>query len=205
MSGKIFLTSCGLKEKEESDALFNYLKTGLLNKKALIITNATTTGHNERAITPTKERLLSGGAKEADIVVLDENNYNIISSYDIVYVVGGDLFPLIYIANKVNLRSVIVSFLNNGGVYIGESAGSLIMCKNAKWYYDVNRPFKNVSDDRKEPNTYDCLDLVSENIYPHFDKKSNEVKEAVKNYMQSTNIKINPLEDGKWVEINFKN
>ncbi len=201
MEGKVFLTSCGLKQKEESEKLYNYLKEGFKGKRAIIITNATLTGHNERAIVPTKERFLSAGAATADIVVLNKENYKSILNYDYVYVVGGDIAPLADLINSTDLRSEIIKFLENGGIYIGESAGAITMARSVKWHYDVNRAIR--SADKKEPKSYDGLNIVDVNIYPHFNTKPSSQIEVIKNYEDETGIKITPLNDGEWIELNI--
>lgn len=202
MTGKIFLTSCGLKEKQESEKLYNYLKSGFVGKKALIAINATLTGHNERAIAPTKDKFLSGGASSADIIILDKFNYKVISEYDYVYFVGGDIAPLAELVNEIDIRSEIVKFLEKGGIYIGESAGAIIMGKNVKWHYDVNNSIRN--SDKKEPLCYDGLNIVNENIYPHFNNKPIAQKAIVEKYVVENGIKITPLNDGEWIEIDYK-
>ena len=58
-----------------------------------------------------KERLhqqkisfLSGGASSADIIILDKFNYKVISEYDYVYFVGGDIAPLAELVNEIDIR-----------------------------------------------------------------------------------------------------
>ncbi len=204
MKGKVFLTSCGLKLKEECDKLYEYLKSSIKGKRAIIITNATLTGHNERAIAPTKERFLQGGASVVDIVVLTKDNYKTILNYDFMYVVGGDNAPLLEIINSVDIRLELIKFLRNGGIYIGESAGAMTLGRSVKWNYDLKKIIDNKNETRIEPENCDGLNLTKYNIYPHYNTKTHNVKEIVKNFAAKTGITITPLNDGEWIELDIK-
>ena len=196
--GRIFLTSCGLKDKEQSDKLFETLKPSLKGKAALVIINATTTGHNERAIEPTNARLTSAGASVKDLVLAQEN-LDEIDHADVVYVVGGDLNPLLEIVNKIDVKDKIMGLLRRGGIYIGESAGSIITGKSAKWYYDIK---KNTSDRyKKVPKLCSGLGLNDYKIFPHFDKASDEMRQIIDTYEKENSVTITRLSDGEFIEI----
>lgn len=201
MLGKIYLTSCGLKEKQESKKLYEYLKDSFAGKRALVVINATTTGHNERAILPTKQKFEEAGAY-AETIVLNETNLKRIHDFDFVYVVGGDIAPLAEFANSVDFRSEVIKFLKNGGTYIGESAGSIILGKNVKWYFDVKRHLDKKYD--VDLKSYKALNLVAENTYPHFNKAPEGQNKFVDSYAKEHNMKITKLNDGEWIEVDFK-
>lgn len=198
MKGKIFLTSCGLKEKAESIEFYEYVKPAVAGKRALVITNATSTGHNQRAIAPTMEKLTLAGADVTE-VMLDKSNTEIIDSAQLIYVVGGDVSPLLELVFETDFQSKVAAFLDRGGIYIGESAGSIIMGKNAKWYYDIK---KNTHERYSLPQkSYKCLGFTDYCIYPHFDKAPETQVREVLEYEVSHGIKITRLKDGEFVEI----
>lgn len=70
--------------------------------------------------------------------------------------------------------------------------------KDAKWYYDIKKGSKPKYD--VSLKTYKCLGFVKENIYPHYNKATEEMKQKAKIYSEQNTIKITPLEDGEWIE-----
>lgn len=197
MKGKIFLTSCGLKEKQESQKFLDFIKPSLAGKRAVVVTNATTTGHNERAIEPTKNRLSQAGCV-VDAMVLTADSLDVLDSADLIYVVGGDVTPLLNLIAETDFKNKIIEFLNRGGIYIGESAGSIITGKSAKWYYEIKKKYSERYNIL--PKSFDCLGLTDVYVFPHYDKAEKDMKMEVEKFEKQNGIKITKLADGDFVE-----
>lgn len=195
--GTIFLTSCGLKEKEESLKFFKFVKPLLSGKRGLVVTNATTTGHNVRAIQPTLERFALSGSTASQIELSDDN-LDEIDKVDVLYVVGGDLVPLLNLTRLTNFKAKVSALLERGGIYIGESAGSIILGDDAKWYFELKKDLNEKY--RVSLPSFKGLGLVSEKIYPHFNKASEEQKEKITAFERENKTHITCLCDGEWIQ-----
>ncbi len=55
-----------------------------------------------------------------------------LDKYDAIYVCGGDTQHLLNRINEVDFNSTLKKFIENGGVYVGVSAGSIIFADNLK-------------------------------------------------------------------------
>src|SRR3989344_8897218 len=70
------------------------------------------------------------GIQEKNLFWLNVNNPLIagdINSYDAMYVCGGNTFYLLSEVRRTGFDKKIIDFINSGKVYIGESAGSIIV------------------------------------------------------------------------------
>ena len=70
--------------------------------------------------------------------------------------------------NKANLFDNIKTFIDKGGVIIGQSAGAMIFCKN---YFDTTTGKLLVMN-----NGYDYSDKM---IVPHYNNLPNEIKRQI--------------------------
>ncbi len=185
---------------EENIELFKKISTG---KKVLIIANAAPEGSgNYVARENVKENFLNAGATQVDIVDLNNDNINMMLEYDIIYVLGGNLTHLIELNKTTPFKELLIKFLEKG-IFIGESAGSMILADNVKYAYDIKKGTKPKYD--VELDSYDGLGLIDIYIYPHFQKTSEEMKIKTTNYELNNGIKITRLNDGEIITFNYKN
>ena len=63
---------------------------------------------------------------------------NRILNYDVIYMLGGNVGKLIELNHNTNIKELIIKFLEKG-IYIGESAGSMILSKDVKYIYDLKK------------------------------------------------------------------
>ncbi len=196
MKDNIIITSGGFNTinnyvSEDNIELFKKIAS---EKKVIIISNAAPFGSgNYKARENVKENFERVGSKQVDIIDLNDSNLDIIFNYDVIYVLGGDLAPLIKLNKNTRLKENILKFLKSG-VYIGESAGSIFLQKDAKYYYDIKRGTKPKYD--VELDTYECLGLIDIYIYPHFKKADDMMKNRIKEYEIEYNISITRMSDG---------
>lgn len=196
MKDNIIITSGGFNTinnyvSEDNIKLFKKIASG---KKVVIISNAATFGSgNYKARENVKENFDRVGSKQVDIIDLNDSNLDIIFNYDVIYVLGGDLAPLIKLNKNTRLKENILKFLKSG-VYIGESAGSIFLQKDAKYYYDIKRGTKPKYDVGLD--TYECLGLIDIYIFPHFQKADDTMKNRIKEYEIEYNISITRMNDG---------
>ena len=201
--GKILVTSGGFNivnnyVSEENIELFKEISNG---KKVLIIANAAPEGTgNYIAREDVKKNFLNVGAVQADVVDLNDDNLDLILSYDIIYGLGGNLTHLIDLVNNTNFKNVFLKFLENG-TYIGESAGSMILADNVKYAYDIKKGTKPKYDVILD--TYKGLGLIDLYIYPHFQKASEDMQLRTSKYESDNNVKITRLNDGEIITYTY--
>ncbi len=197
MSQNIVVTSGGFNTinnyvSEENIKLFEKISK---NKKVMIISNAAPEGTgNYKARENVRANFLGVGATQADIIDLNDSNLDLILKYDVIYIIGGDTTPLIELNKNPRLKENILKFLKNG-VIIGESAGSIFLQKEAKYYYDIKKGTKPKYDVNLD--TYECLGLIDLLIYPHFQKANDEMRIKTSEYEKKHDIKITRLNDGE--------
>lgn len=93
-------------------------------------------------------------------------------SKDIIFVNGGNTFYLMYWVKKSGFDKIVREFLNEGRVYVGVSAGSVIACptmESATW----DPPCEN----RVGHIGLDAFNLVPCLIHPHFDESQRQAVE----------------------------
>jgi len=131
---KILLTSTGFDNKNIEKKFLELLNKNPEDAKVLFIITA--------AIDPDAVRILSGclddltncGIKDENIKVYDMHKSMTIeelNAFDAIYVCGGSTKHLVARMEEINFRSVVNEYINNGGIYIGVSAGSV--CASGKY------------------------------------------------------------------------
>ena len=201
----IFVTSGGFNTVnnyvlDENIELFKEISKG---KKVMILANAAPEGSgNFIARENVRDNFLSVGASNVDIVDLNNDNIDKILDYDIIYGLGGDVTYLIELVNKTNFKDVLVKFLEKG-IYIGESAGSIILSDDIKYLYDLKKGTKAKYDVTLD--SYKGLGLTNLYIYPHFQKATEEMKKKTDEFESKTGITITRLNDGDIIVFDYKN
>lgn len=200
----ILLTSGGFNDlyNEVSKANIELFTEVAKGKKVMILANAAPEGTgNFPARERVKQNFLKIGATQVDITEIADSNIHTLIEYDVIYGIGGDPYYLIELVNTTNFKDVFIKFLNRG-LYIGESAGSMILCDDLEWAYIVKKGTKPKYDITLE--TYKGLGITEYRIFPHWNKVSDIVKEKVTNYEKDNSTTITKLNDGDIIEVFYK-
>ena len=185
-----------------SDDNIDFFKKISNGKKVLIVANAAPEGSgNYVARENVKDNFLNSGASQVDIVDLNKDNINMMLNYDIIYGLGGNLTHLIELNNTTSFKEILIKFLEKG-IYIGESAGSMILADDVKYAYDIKRGTKPKYD--VELESYAGLGLIDIYIYPHFQKADETMKTKTSDYEINNNIKITRLNDGEIIKYSYE-
>lgn len=200
MEGKLYLTSGGYIDGAYGEKMYKVFSEECSNKRVLLVDNATITGSNTGGPSKIIKNFNNIGAS-VDQITLDSDNLDVLADYDVVYFTGGDCAPLAYLANNSQLKDKIMNYLSKGGVVIGESAGSILFGPSFKWYYDVKKGTKPKYD--IELPSYTGLGIVSDYIYPHYNKANDSQKEKISEYCKLNNVKINCMEDDCFLEYSY--
>ncbi len=123
---------------------------------------------------------------------LDDNDY--------IYVSGGNTFFLLQELKKTGTDKILIEQVNSGKLYIGESAGAIIMAPDIEYVKDM--------DDCKKAttlNTFSSLGLVDFYPLPHHGnfpfKKA--VKKIITKYQ--SDLKLYPISNSQVIMVNGVN
>ena len=195
----LILTSSGFNDINNyvPEDIKNVYKEISKDKKVMILANAAPIGDgNYNARECVKNNFLSIGAKTSDIVDIDSSNIESILNYDIIYGLGGNPTHLIELCNNLPFREYMIKFLKNG-IYIGESAGTIILCDDLKWLYVVKKGSKPKYD--VELDSYKGLNLSNTKVMPHYNRISESIKTKMDLYEKENDISITKLNDGDYI------
>jgi dipeptidase E len=190
--GTIFLTSTGLSSKSVYDK-FVEIKNSKNLKKAVMITTASTDKENNQYNQMGLSQLKSAGIEVVDFYDFENDEPKDLSSYDVIYVCGGNTFKLMKFSREANFDKDIKSLLERGGVYVGVSAGSLIVGPSIQIANEVH-------SDRNEVGLIDfsgfnIIDLI---IFPHY---SPDIEEEIKLFEGKNNVKVERIDNSQAILI----
>ena len=94
----------------------------------------------------------------------NEEIKNSISNADYIFVAGGNTFYLLQELKRKNVDKMIVEYVNNGKLYIGSSAGSMILSKDIGYARYMDSP--DIAQDLH--GTFSSLSVIDFFIVPHF-------------------------------------
>lgn len=128
---KLLLTSTGLSNDDLSAAFFDLLGSwDPQNIKVAFISTAATTQNEKNKAESNKQQLKELRIQESNIVEVDiEDGHSVqeIRGCDAMFVCGGNTFYLLHKLRETGFDIIIKNFIQRGGVYVGTSAGSIIM------------------------------------------------------------------------------
>lgn len=175
---KIVLTSCGVIDSELKKQFYDLLNKDINKVKLLYITIAVD-GEKDTDRTWLEEEyatILKLGIKEENITEFNYEKDIDFSYYDIIYVIGGNTFYLLKELREKQLDSKIIKAINNGIIYIGSSAGSIILGKSIETALPYDENWVKLED-------FKGLNIVDGIIIPHANRKSDFIKEAKEKYI----------------------
>ncbi len=148
----------------------------------VIVTTAAEGKENNKYSILAKKQFNDLGFGIVDFVDLETQPEKDFSQYGVIYVCGGNTFKLLKFAKAANFKLTVQNLLNRDGVYIGVSAGSLIVGPSIQIAGEVE----------PDPNDVGLEDLSGLNIvdfivYPHY---SMEVEEELKNFEKKYKVTV---------------
>lgn len=185
--GTIVITSCGFSSDELCEKFYTIAnKNSLASKKVLYITTAIDGEVDDDLSWADREfdTILNLGFTKENIIEYKIGDAINVLDFDAIYMMGGNTFYLLDKIREFGFDAEIRRFLNAGKIYIGSSAGSIIVGNSIEtaWPYDEN----NVA-----MTDFTGLRLVDGIIIPHANKKS----EFITNLQ--TDEKVIVLKDGE--------
>ena len=129
-------------------------------------------------------------ASQSEILTKLNNN-------DYIYVSGGNAFFLLQELRRVGADRIVTEQIKSGKLYIGESAGSIIISPNIEYVKDMD-DYKSAPD----LNDFDALNLIDFYLLPHHNcfpfKKT--VEKIITDY--SNTLELRPITNSQAILIN---
>lgn len=190
---KIVLTSCGIIDDTLKEQFFGLLNKDINQIQLLYITIAV---DGEKDLDRTwlyeeYETILDLGIKEENITEYKYQENIDFCDYDAIYMVGGNTFYLLKELRENKLDEKIKRAINNGVIYIGSSAGSIILGKTIETALPYDENWVKLEN-------FKGLNVVDGIIIPHANRKQKFIKEAKEKY----NDRIIELYDNYGIVIN---
>lgn len=200
---KLFLSSAGL-QPETTEKFLKLLGKSPKETRVCFIATASKPEEDKWYIDQDKKRLSELGFGYEELDLEEENEKSLdkkLKNFDVIFVEGGNTFYLLKYAKKSGFGNTLKRFLDNGGVYLGVSAGTIIMGKNIKSsqiYYDLAG--------QGDKNIVDLKDLTGLDFVPyifcvHINKKDINI---IKDYATETSYPIVCLSDSQALLVNGK-
>ncbi len=154
---------------ESIELVKKFLDKNTESKKILFIPTATNVDEYKKYIHLTQKIFEDFGyeVENFDVSIFSEEiAKEKLSEAKTVFISGGNTFYLLQELKRKNLTSYLKERIENGLLYIGESAGSVIAAPNIE--------YASIVDDKTlatELNDYTGLNLVDFYIVPHFEEE----------------------------------
>ncbi|MEG0364904.1 MAG: Type 1 glutamine amidotransferase-like domain-containing protein [Erysipelotrichales bacterium] len=145
---------------------YKLIDEDLTNKKIAFIPTASKVEEMKDYVEKAKQAFES---MQAIVEIVDIDAFPIakvqekIEKADVIYVSGGNTFFLLDILKRTGMDEVIINEINKGKLYIGESAGAMILSENIEYVETM--------DDASvvlEKGSYDALNEISFYPLPHY-------------------------------------
>jgi peptidase E len=130
---KLLLTSAGFETEQILETFRGLLEKEPAAVKALFIPTAAISPAAISVLPECMNDLLKAGILSENICVFDLHRnmeYSELGRYDVVYFTGGNTQYLLDRINDTGFYEPLNKFIDNGGIYVGVSAGSMVAANN---------------------------------------------------------------------------
>ncbi len=188
---KLLLTSDGFVNPRIGKRFIELIGKDPKNIRVLFIPTAAQGEVEMSYVHESEKELVNLGIPKESIVWANDLKSAHTEYCDAIYVCGGNTFYLMDEIRKTGFDKKIIDFINSGKVYVGVSAGSIIMCPDIS----ISAPF--------DPNNVGLKDMAGLNITdkvitPHYQRKE---KEMIDNWEKSHSYEVVRLNDGEAMEV----
>ena len=179
MNKKIVLTSCGIIERNLKQEFYKLLNKEIENIKVLYITTAID-GEDDSDTSWIAEEfktILDLGIKKENIKEYKMDHEIDLSLYDMIYMMGGNTFYLLKKIRDTKFDIKLNEAINNGIVYVGSSAGSIILGNTIELALAYDKNDVNLTD-------FTGLKLIDGIIVPHANRKQDFIANKREQYKE---------------------
>lgn len=163
--GIIILTSTGLSAEPVRRAAIKYFDT-LPLKSVAIVTTAAEGKENNKYSKLAETQFEELGFNTIDFVDIENNPHADFYKYSVIYACGGNTFKLLKYAREASFKEAIEKLLDRGGVYIGVSAGAIILAPTIKAAATID-PDPNIGG----ISDFAGLSIINFEVHPHYESE----------------------------------
>lgn len=163
------------------------------NTSVAIVTTAAEGKSENKYSQLAKKQFEELGFVAVDFVDLETEPQKDFSSYGVIYVCGGNTFKLLKFAREANFKTAIENLLERDGVYIGVSAGSIIVGPSIVIAGEVAADSNDIG--LEDLTGFGITDLI---ILPHY---SPEIEEEVIAFENKYSVKVERLNNSQAILI----
>ena len=191
---KLILSSDGLSGRKLKEAFLKMLTKRPKDISVLIIAGILKKRHL-KYISKVKRQLVSMGISSIKIADISKNIHaKNFSSFDIIFFMGGNTFYLLNRTRKTGFVPFIKKHIKQGKIYLGVSAGSIIVHKTieiAGWGVSADPNLIGLQDLRG-------IGVTNIAIFPHYKRKN---KKELNSFKRNSSYTIKEIRDGEAVLI----
>lgn len=168
MKGQLILTAAGFYNTKVLDYVTSAFpsKSGI---KVAIVTTASKEKELNKYSLLAKSQFMASGFEIIDFVDLEEDPNFSFAPYHVIYVCGGNTFKLMKFAREAHFADSVRTLLENDGVYIGVSAGSVIAGPSIQIAVELSPDINEVG-----LTNMDGLGLTNVVVYPHYEESEED-------------------------------
>lgn len=171
---RLFLTSTGL-PKETRDYFLRTLGKKPSELKVAFIPSAADPENDKWFVKAARDELIEIGfqVEDVDLKIDPALLKHKLEVVDIIYINGGNTFYLLEWVRKSGLAKYLEELINNGKIYIGVSAGSILVCPSielAGWDPGWDKNINNLRDTTG-------INIVPFAVSPHFTEEERAILE----------------------------
>jgi peptidase E len=173
---KLLLTSAGFLNPKTGQKFLELVGKPAEQIKIIFVPTASRIEHELKYVRISKKELFDLGIKRENFKVLDITRkipYSEVSNFDAMYVCGGNTFYLLAKVREYGFDKVIKQFVEEGKVYVGVSAGSILVGPTV----DVSSPW---DEDDVGLTDFTGLNLVNVATIPHYQRKEKSIVEDLR-------------------------
>lgn len=151
-----------------------------------------------------RDKLLNMGFSVEDVSISEHNKESLknkLKDFDIIFVSGGNTFYLLQEARKSGFDEVVKDLISSGTIYIGSSAGSVLLAPTIEYVKDFDDP-----KDAPDLTSYDGLGVIDFLFLPHAgNPKYEEIINRVKEEWQDKSYDVKLLTNSQALIIEDNN
>ena len=188
---KLLLTSAGFENQKIAKKFLELLNKPISEVKVVFIPTAARTPEEVEYIKKAKKEIIVTGVKSKNIKTLNLDHpvdYTEVRGFDAIYVCGGNTFFLLKKVKESGFDKILKEFLEEGKLYVGVSAGSIIVGPDieiAGWGSEAD-----IND--IELKDLKGLNFTSLAVYPHYKVR---LKKEIENYRKRVAYEVVTLTD----------
>ena len=190
---KLLLTATGLANQNIKNQFLQIIDKPISQVKIIFVPTASRSEEELKYVDESKKELLDLGISENNIKTLNLDkpvSFQDVEGFDVIYVCGGNTFYLLKKVRETGFDKVIIEFAKTDKLYLGVSAGSILVNP------DISTAGTGLEPDENDVGLIDLtgLNLTDVLVSPHY---CEEEKLIIDEFKKKSQYKVIPLTDNQ--------